>query len=70
MDQTELGEAATGVVGVTMMAQWTWETGWTVGMSWQRSGSTVWRHTKVEGVPEEEVPSQMQEMAAVILGLA
>lgn len=69
MENLELGTAATGVVGVTVMCSWRWEDGWTVGLAYRRSGSDQWGHRKLEGVPEEHVPGMVQDMLADALGV-
>lgn len=68
MQQQELGEGIYGVVGITAMCTWAWETDWTVSISWQRSGATVWRHAKMEGVPDPDVGEALRQLVAEAMG--
>lgn len=68
MDQLELGEGMFGVVGVTAVCTWAWETDWTVAISWRRSGTDTWRHSKMEGVPDDQVGECLRQLTAGAMG--
>jgi len=68
VEQIELGTGCAGVVNVTAMATWAWETDWTVAISYRRSGSDTWAHTKVTHVSDPDVGEAMRQLAAEAMG--